>query len=104
MRTGFTLLEVMMVMVISAMVAVIGIRHLNSPGSEAQRRSCLMTREMLQHHVEAYQDDTGTPVTTTLREIANDRYAGTTLPQCPVSGATYTIRGGQVQCSAHPNN
>ncbi|TWT81059.1 hypothetical protein CA13_25060 [Planctomycetes bacterium CA13] len=101
-RHAMTLLEVMLVLVISSIFAMIGIKHLMQSGQGSQRRSCELTCEMLQHYVETYIDDTGEMPTPSLREIATPQYTGGTLPTCPVTGTSYTFRGGQVICADHP--
>tara|TARA_R110002167_G_scaffold54187_1_gene154488 strand:- start:525 stop:869 length:345 start_codon:yes stop_codon:yes gene_type:complete len=99
---GFTLIEVMAVLIISATVAIIGIRHLQKPGEQAHDRSCQLSRELLQHHVEAYIDDMGSAPSSSMREIATDVYAGRTLPTCPVTGRAFQLgRNGRVSCSDH---
>ncbi|GAA4468210.1 competence type IV pilus major pilin ComGC [Novipirellula rosea] len=100
---GFTLIEVMAVLIISATVAIIGIRHLQQPGDLVHDRSCQLSRELLQHHVETYIDDTGSAPSSNMREIATDVYAGRTLPTCPVTDRAFQLgRNGQVRCSDHP--
>ncbi|WP_372722968.1 competence type IV pilus major pilin ComGC [Novipirellula sp.] len=102
-RKGFTLIEVMAVLIISATVAIIGIRHLQQPGDLAHDRSCQLARELLQHYVQAYIDDTGSAPSSSMREIATDVYAGRTLPTCPVTGRAFQLdRNGRVRCADHP--
>ena len=98
---GFSLLEVIFALTLTAIVAALGIRHLNVPGDTAQQRTCDATRQTLQGYAERFRDDTGQVPGRNLREIQTANYAGTTLPTCPITGQAYRIRRGVVGCPTH---
>ena len=100
-RPGFSLLEVIAALVLTAIVALIGIRHLSVPGETANQRSCDMTRQTLQGYVDRYRDATGRSPSRDLREIRTTTYAGTSLPTCPVTGQPYRHQRGVVGCPTH---
>ena len=58
-ENGFSLLEVIAALVLTAVVAVIGIRHLSVPGDTAHQRTCDTTRQTLQGYADRYRDATG---------------------------------------------
>ena len=102
-RKGFSLLEIIAAVVISAVVATLGVQHLRRPATDAHERSCDVTRETLQLHVNAYQSDFGRLPSAALGEIESDEYAGPQLPRCPVGDSAYRLdRRGVVQCTDHP--
>lgn len=101
MKPAFTLLEVIFAIVLATSVAVIGIRHLQTPGNVARDRSCDMRREVLQGHLDHYTDVVGRTSSRDLRELATDTYAGSFLPTCPSDGAAYTNERGTVVCPIH---
>lgn len=100
-KTGFSLLEVIAALTLTAIVAAFGIRHMRVPGETANQRSCDMTRQTLQGYADRYRDEVGRLPGRNLREIQTANYAGTTLPTCPVTGRAYQIRRGIVGCPTH---
>ena len=98
---GFSLLEVVAALTLTAIVAAFGIRHMREPDIAANQRTCDMTRQTLQGYAERYRDDVGQLPRMDLREIRTANYAGTTLPTCPVTGQAYQIRNGVVGCPTH---
>lgn len=101
MRSAFSLLEVIFAIVLATSVAVIGIRHLQTPGTTARDRSCDMRREVLQAHLDRYTDAVGRTTSRDLRELAVDAYAGNPMPTCPADGTAYTNERGVVICPTH---
>lgn len=102
MKLGLTLIEVLFAVALSAAVAVIGFRHLQTPGVTAKERSCDLRREMLQDHAARYIEVTGGRISRDLREVAVDAYAGNPLPRCPATESDYQFTRGQVVCPSHP--
>ncbi len=100
-RFGFSLLEVIAALTLTALVAAIGIRHLRTPGETTHQRTCDVTRQTLQGYAERYRDAIGQLPGRDLREITTAEYAGITLPNCPTTGQPYRMRGGIVQCRTH---
>lgn len=100
--TGFTLIEVIFAIALSAAVAVIGIRHLQTPGVVARSRACETNQTVLQGYVQRHTDVTGRSPRRDLVEIRTEAYAGLTLPTCPSSGTLYELRRGRVICTTHP--
>ncbi len=98
-RTGFTLIEVMTILIIAATVAALGIRHLATAGTTARQRSCDTSRELLQSYAQQYFEETGRYPTGDLKPLVSAKYAGDQLPTCPVSGADYVFKSGIVVCS-----
>jgi len=102
MKFGFSLIEVIFAIVLSAAVAIIGIRHLQTPGNVARDRACDLQREMLQGHADRYADMVGRTPSRDLNELESAEYLGTELPSCPSSGQAFRYQGGEVICPAHP--
>lgn len=98
---GFSLLEVIAALTLTAIIAAIGIRQLSVPGDTVHQRTCDATRQTLQGYADRYRDDTGQLPGRDLREIRTANYAGTTLPTCPVTGRAYRLRRGVVGCPTH---
>ncbi len=102
MRNGFTLIEVIFAISLSAAVAVMTILSLRNPGQAAQSNACDLRREILQDQADRYTDLTGRSPSTDLRDLRTPEYAGASIPVCPNSEENYRYVRGEVQCPSHP--
>jgi len=101
-RNGFSLLEIIAAVVISAALAAFGIQFLRPAGDSGKQRSCDLTRELLQNDVQRYFDNTGTMPRADLAELVDPQYSGSVLPSCPVTREAYMLdRAGTVACPTH---
>lgn len=101
-RRGFTLLELIAAVIISATLAAVSIHYLREPSITGKQRSCDTARELMQGYADRYFEENDRRPSGNLRELATDEYAGITVPVCPVTGDAYAIdRNGVVGCPTH---
>jgi competence protein ComGC len=101
-RTGISLIEILLALAIAATVAAIGIEYLRPADRHGKQRSCDLARQLLQNDAQRYLDRTGRLPSSDLRELRVPTYAGSVLPSCPASGDAYRLdRKGTVFCPEH---
>ncbi len=100
-RRAFTLLEIMLAVIITGVVAALGISHLRKPGVDSHQHACDVDREMLQGLAERYAEDEDASPSKDLRELAAADYFDGKLPTCPSTHQAYEWRNGIVSCPTH---
>lgn len=95
-QKGFTLVELMVVLVIIAILVAIAIPIYNNTKTNAERRACQANLRTIDGAIAQYQAEVGT-APTTIDQLVTGGYLKA-APKCP-SGGTYSISNGAVACS-----
>jgi prepilin-type N-terminal cleavage/methylation domain-containing protein len=97
-KKGFTLVELMVVVVILGILVAIAVPIYNSITGDAERKACHANLRTIDGAKTQYAASTGLT-------WPNDFFQGGTLPTCPDATATYSNTGatdaGQATCSVH---
>ena len=101
---GFTLVELMIVVVIIGILIAIAIPIYQNIKENAEYRACAANRRTIRSQMEVYNADTGLVVGTdtdlaTFLGMVPEYFAET--PTCPTSGGGYSLSGGVVTCAVH---
>jgi general secretion pathway protein G len=91
-KSGFTLLEVMLVVILISILAAIVIPRFSVSSKRAKVQSCEMNRAILNKQVEAYYFLEGTWPIDSLADIkTNNNYFPDGIPTCPVDLTSYQL-------------
>ena len=102
-HSGFSLLEVMLVIVLIGIVATVIIGTVADATDAAKCRACQHNRAELNAAIERYGVETGA-YPATLDEVDLPDYFPTGIPVCPVSGAAYTLNTTTYRIEGHTSN
>jgi len=92
-ESGFTLLEVMLVVILISILAAIVIPRFTSGTKRAKVQSCEMNRAIINTQVEVYYFTEGTWPVDSLSDIkTNYNYFPDGIPTCPVDETSYVLR------------
>ncbi len=102
---GFTLVELMVVVLIIGILVAIAIPVFNAARANAQTRACFSNERTLEGALEQWRaDDLGAVAPTdwtTLTGALVPRFVKET-PECP-AGGVYSFDGSKVDCTIHGN-
>lgn len=91
-QSGFTLIEVMLVVILISILAAIVIPRFSVSSKRAKVQSCEMNRAILNKSVEMYFFVEGTWPTDDLEDIkSNVNYFPDGIPTCPVDLSSYVL-------------
>ena len=100
--TGFTLLELLAVVVILGILATILLPRASSARDEAAQKACYHNRMLINSAVERYAVITGA-APADLNDLNIPDYFPEGIPVCPVSGNPYTLNTGTLRVIGHSN-
>lgn len=107
-ESGFTLVELIMVIVIVGILSAVAVpKFINLTGA-AQGAKCAANRGAINSAVSmtyaakvaADPTQAGWLGTATIANVVDSMFATGAVPGCPIGG-TYTLTSGQVSCSTH---
>ena len=92
-NSGFTILEIMLVVILISILAAIVIPRFSIGSKRAKVQSCEMNRAIINKQVEAYYFVEATWPMDELTDIkANENYFPDGIPTCPVDQTSYVLR------------
>lgn len=89
-RKGFTLVELLIVVLILAALAVIAIPRIGTSATTAKTNACKTNVDVINTQIELYKADTGSWPTALTDVTANTAYFPDGEPECPY-GTAYTM-------------
>ncbi|MCH7873080.1 MAG: prepilin-type N-terminal cleavage/methylation domain-containing protein [Planctomycetes bacterium] len=91
-RRGFTLIEILAVVVILGILAVVVVPRVLTSSATAKTNACYQNKASINTAVEKYYFDTGGWPADALTDIGADAdYFPDGIPACPVDGTTYAL-------------
>lgn len=91
-QAGFTLVEIMLVVILISILAAIVIPRFRVSSQRAKVQSCEMNRAIINKQVEMYYFEEGTWPYPDMNDIkANTNYFPDGIPTCPVDLTSYTL-------------
>jgi len=101
-RTGFSLLELMAVIVLVGLLVTIAITRIAESQDKAKEKTCFHTRTELNSALERYAITNG-GFATSMADINTPDYFPAGIPTCPVSGNAYTLNATTHRVDGHTN-
>ncbi|NLX89758.1 MAG: prepilin-type N-terminal cleavage/methylation domain-containing protein [Syntrophomonadaceae bacterium] len=100
-QKGFTLVELMVVVVILGILVTIAVPLYNAQTEKTEKATCFANQRMIESAAVQYTLDNDDKEITDVNkiELLNDYFQGK-APTCP-SGEAYSIEGGKVACTEH---
>ena len=101
-KGGFTLLELLIVVVILGIIAAIIIPRFTVSAADAKKNACAQNVVSINTQVEKWYFEKGAWPANDLSDIAADTdYFPDGIPTCPVTGGAYTIDGTTHRVTGH---
>ncbi len=100
-RTGFTLTELLIVVLILGALAFIAIPRISASAATAKENACATNIDMLNSQIEMYAANNDGTYPTALTDVTGDAdYFPDGAPTCPLGGTyTYSTTTHRVTCS-----
>lgn len=99
-QKGFTLVELMVVVVIIGILSAIAVPVYSSVTEKAEKSACQANQRMLEGAVNQYLIDNPDKTIDDVDDMTNVNSYFTAAPTCPSEG-TYTITDGIIKCDKH---
>ena len=98
-RSGVTLIELLIVVLILGALAAIAIPRITASSTTAKTNACAANIDIMNSQIEMYRADTGSYPGTLNTLVTDPNYFPDDLPVCPSSG-TYSMSSNRVSCDA----
>ena len=99
-RSGFSLLELLAVVVILGIIALVIVPRISFSSATAKENACFQNKAEVNAAVERYYFENGS-VPSALADVNTATYFPDGIPVCPVSGSAYTLSGTTGRVSGH---
>lgn len=101
-RKGFTLIEILFVVVVIGILAAVIIPRLTNTAAEARIAACDSNKANINTQVERWYFNNGSWPANDLSDIgADDDYFPEGIPTCPVDGSAYALSGTTHRVTGH---
>jgi prepilin-type N-terminal cleavage/methylation domain-containing protein len=101
-RKGFTLVELLIVVLILAALAAIAVPRIGASASNAKIKACDTNIDIMNGQIELYTANTGSPPAALTDVTTDPNYFPDGAPVCPYDASAYAIGGtGHVTAHAH---
>jgi len=97
-KKGFTLVELLIVVLILGALAAIAIPRISASTTTAKVNACKTNQDILNSQIEMYRADTGSYPATLGALTSDANYFPDDTPVCP-SGGTYSMSSNRVSCN-----
>jgi len=99
-RGGFSLLELLAVVVILGIIALVIVPRISFSSVTAKENACFQNKAEINAAVERYYFENGS-VPSALADVNTATYFPDGIPVCPVSGDPYTLSGTTGRVTGH---
>ena len=99
-RSGFSLLELLAVVVILGIVALVIVPRINFSSTTAKENACFQNKAEINAAVERYYFENGS-LPAALADVNTATYFPDGVPNCPTSGNAYTLSGATGRVVGH---
>ncbi len=102
-QTGFSLLELMLVVIIVGVLVMITITRVSQSNDVAKENTCRHNRNEINSALEQYAVSNGS-LATAISDVDTTDYFPGGIPTCPVSGDPYVLNATTHRVEGHTNS